>query len=316
MINKIGLVICFTLLLFIGVVNVDAQVYRNQAYRAYIRDHASEAVKQMNKYSVPASITMAQALIESGAGNSILSRDFNNHFGIKCHSSWPGRRTYKNDDNVNDCFRAYDHWQDSYEDHSIFLKRNRYRKLFDLDITDYIGWARGLQDCGYATNKGYANMLILVIESGELYLLDEGIIPSWVSEDNREQYLNAENKKTHIKSEVRGYRQTYISYGLLYVLAKKGDSFLAIARDFDMEQSDLAMYNDVPENFPIHQGDIVYLQMKNTRATYKYPIYTVKVGDSMHSISQLFGIRLSSLYELNGKDLNFAPQEGDVLRLR
>ena len=141
-----------------------------QAYVDYINKYSDIAVKHKNKYKIPAEITLAQGLLESGAGLSELARASNNHFGIKCHADWTGERIYRRDDNPNDCFRKYKTVEDSYEDHSKFLlQHSRYAVLFTYDIRDYTSWATGLQTCGYATDKGYANKLIQIIEDYELY---------------------------------------------------------------------------------------------------------------------------------------------------
>lgn len=146
--------------LFIAIsmsLSVFSQIKWNQAYQQYVDQYKDIAIEQMQRYRIPASITLAQGLLESGAGRSELTRTSNNHFGIKCNNGWEGRRTYHDDDQRNDCFRVYDSAYDSYEDHSKFLAANqRYRSLFQLKTTDYKGWARGLKAAGYATNPVYA----------------------------------------------------------------------------------------------------------------------------------------------------------------
>lgn len=292
--------------------NAYSQRFRSNAYREYIKTYAGEAITQMDKYQIPASITMAQALIETGAGLSSLAKEHNNHFGIKCHKEWKGKKTYRDDDARNECFRSYSSYKDSYEDHSLFLKKKRYSKLFTYDINDYESWAKGLQKAGYATNKGYANMLIATIEQAELYSLDQGSLPSWISD------ISHKNDASISKRNKRKQRDRigYISYSLLYTLAEDGDSFAKIASDMDMDAKDIAGYNDVDLNFPLKKGDVVYLQTKNKKATDKYYLHKVRVGDSMHSISQLYGIQLKYLYLLNDKDGDYVPEEGEVLRLR
>lgn len=292
--------------------NAYSQRFRSNAYREYIKTYASEAITQMDKYQIPASITMAQALIETGAGLSSLVKEHNNHFGIKCHKEWKGKKTYRDDDARNECFRSYSSYKDSYEDHSLFLKKKRYSKLFTYDINDYESWAKGLQKAGYATNKGYANMLIAAIEQAELYSLDQGSLPSWISDTSHKNDTSISKRNKRKQRERIGY----ISYSLLYTLAEDGDSFAKIASDMDMDAKDIAGYNDVDLNFPLKKGDVVYLQTKNKKATDKYYLHKVRVGDSMHSISQLYGIQLKYLYILNDKDGDYVPEEGEVLRLR
>jgi hypothetical protein len=268
----------------------------------YIGKYKNLAIKQMEKYKIPASITLAQALLESGAGLSELAVSSNNHFGIKCHSGWNGERIYRRDDNPNDCFRKYETIENSYEDHSLFLHdRSRYSVLFSYSITDYEAWARGLQKCGYATDKAYANKLIKYIEDYQLYVYD---------------YKSTSSRKNKDKNEPKRVRPAYITHGLLYVEAEASDSFEQIAYDMGFKVEDLLKYNEVPENFPLRKGDIVYLEKKKKKADVPYYEYVVKIGDSMHRISQRYGIRLKNLYKMNKKDSDYVPTEGDVLRLR
>jgi LysM repeat protein len=277
-----------------------------KSYLNYIDNYSSLAVKQMGKYKIPASITLAQGLLESGAGLSELARSSNNHFGIKCHAEWNGERIYRRDDNPNDCFRKYKTVEESYEDHSQFLnKHSRYAVLFSYDIKDYTAWARGLQRCGYATDKAYANKLIKCIEDYELYTYD---YKSKTSGKNK--------KKKDSDKQQQKMRPTYITHGLLYVEAEADDSFEKIAYDMGFKVKKLLQYNEIPENFPLGKGDIVYLEKKKKKADKPYYEYVVKIGDSMHRISQRYGIRLENLYKMNKKNSDYVPTEGDVLRLR
>ena len=293
---------------------MEAQTLRKPIYMDYVRTYSAEARRQMDKHAIPASITLAQGLIETGAGTSALAREHNNHFGIKCHTTWTGKRTYRRDDNPNDCFRSYPTAEASYQDHSLFLKGRRYQRLYALRYDDYRGWAKGLQLCGYATNKGYANMLIKVIEDYELYSFDRGELPSWYGS------AQPSRSQTKYRSSGKSYdnpmRPSYLSYGLLYVLADQNDSYERIAEDMGISAKKLAKYNDTPLDYPLNEGDVVYLEPKNKEATSRYSTYTVRIGDSMHDISQRFGIRLERLYKLNDKDEDYIPEEGDVLRLR
>lgn len=304
----------FALVALLLVYHLDsfAQALRKPTFMDYIRTYEGEARHQMDRHAIPASITLAQGLIETGAGTSTLARDHNNHFGIKCHSTWIGKRTYLQDDNPNDCFRSYPSAKDSYDDHSMFLKARRYQRLFALRYDDYRGWAKGLQLCGYATNKGYANMLIKVIEDYELYTFDRGEYPTWYGGRATSVHRSVESERTYD----RPMRPSYISYGLLYVLADQNDTYERIAADMGISAKKLAKYNDTPLDYPLNEGDVVYLEPKNKEASARYSTYTVRVGDSMHEISQRYGIRLDQLYKLNNKDADYAPEEGDVLRLR
>ena len=164
------------LLLSLACLSAGAESQRKlTSYQKYISKYSDLAIQHQKKYRIPASITLAQGLLESGAGQSDLARRSNNHFGIKCHSDWRGGRVYHDDDLRGECFRKYKRVEDSYDDHSRFLaERSRYERLFKLNIKDYKGWAKGLQKCGYATDRAYANKLIKVIEDYELYRFDSG----------------------------------------------------------------------------------------------------------------------------------------------
>lgn len=284
----------------------------NRAYQNYIQRFANEGIRQMKIHAVPASITIAQGLLESSAGTSELASIHHNHFGIKCHNTWQGKKTYKSDDRPNECFRSYDNDLDSYNDHSNFLKQPRYSALYQLKKGDYRGWAKGLQRCGYATDKGYANKLIAIIELYGLYELDHGRYPSWM---NGKPSIIIREDEQNVLSTLK--HEPFISYGLLYVIAENGDTYTSIAKEMEMKPQRVADYNDAPLDFPLSKGDIVYLQKKNRRATAEYTDHVVGIGESMHSISQRYGIRLSALYKMNDLDPEeYIPTEGDVLILR
>ena len=294
----------FCLLFFITTFAEAATQRKVPSYEKYIKTYSDLAVQHQKKYKIPASITLAQGLLESGAGQSDLARRSNNHFGIKCHSDWRGGRVYHDDDLRGECFRKYKRVEDSYEDHSKFLLRSRYERLFDLKITDYKGWARGLQKCGYATDRAYANKLIKVIEDYELYRYDTGKGHK-ISQKERE-------KQKYPKLRYTIYR----TFGLLYVYAKENDSFDRIAQSLDFKVKALKKFNEVPEDFPLQKGDIVYLEKKKKKADKPYYDHVVQIGESMHSISQKYGIQIKSLYKINKKDKDYIPEEGDVLKLR
>lgn len=275
------------------------------SYEAYISKYSDLAIEHQKKYKIPASITLSQGLLESGAGQSSLARQSNNHFGIKCHSDWRGGRVYHDDDLRGECFRKYDQVEDSYTDHSKFIAfRPRYSVLFDLDLKDYKGWAKGLQQCGYATDRAYANKLIKVIEDYELYRFDS-------HKGSRKQETPLQNKNASAE-----LMPIYKTHGLIYVIARANDSFESIAQNLGFKEKELRKYNEVPEEFPLQPGDIVYLEKKKKKADKPYYDHVVQIGESMHSISQHYGIRLKSLYKLNKKDMEYIPAEGDVLKLR
>lgn len=279
---------------------------RLKVYEEYIEKYKDIARKHQDKYKIPSSITLAQGLLESGAGKSDLAIKSNNHFGIKCHNDWKGETVIAKDDRPDDCFRKYNRVEDSYEDHSLFItQKPRYRKLFDLQITDYKGWATGLQTAGYATDRAYANKLIKLIEDYELFIYD----------------ISSGKIKKHTPKESyvipSAYRHTpYKTFGLVYVIAKRGDTFEGIAQEFGFKAKDLYKYNEVPEDFPLSEGDLVYFEKKKKKAEKPYYEHVVKVGESMYSISQLYGIQVKNLYKMNKQDFEYVPTEGDVLKLR
>ena len=238
-----------TAILALLVCTVAAQAQRKNArYVEYIEKYAPLAVQQMKEHKIPASITLAQGLLESGAGQSALARKSNNHFGIKCGSNWRGRTVRHDDDARNECFRAYSNPRDSYEDHSAFLKRGaRYAFLFDLKVTDYKGWARGLKKAGYATDPSYANRLITIIEDYELYKYDSRGM------SNREN-RNWE-KELKKKPWLANPHQVYIANDIAYVVARDGDTFRFLGKEFDISWKKLVKYNDLHKDYTLEEID-------------------------------------------------------------
>lgn len=275
---------------------------RNEAYESYIRKYREIAVREMDRYRIPASITLAQGLLESGAGRSTLARTANNHFGIKCGGDWDGASVRHTDDAPNECFRSYRHARESYEDHSKFLRtRARYASLFRLKITDYKGWAHGLKRAGYATDPRYADRLIGIIE---LYELDKY--------DRRGSWKRVEEEEA-----IANPHQPYLSNDLVYIIARRGDSLLSLEKEFGISARSLRKYNELPKGYVLQGGEIIYLEKKRTRATKEHIVYVVREGDSMYSIAQRFGIRLKNLYKLNKMSADSpAPKVGDILRMR
>ena len=286
------------LILIISCLTLQSQT-RNKQYEDYIKKYRELAVEEMKKYHIPASITLAQGLLESGAGQSTLARKSNNHFGIKCGSDWNGKTVSHDDDARGECFRAYKHPKESYEDHSKFLAgRPRYASLFKLNITDYKGWARGLKKAGYATNPRYADQLIGIIELYGLHQYDTKDGLKWMKE----------NPNPH---------QPYIANGLVYIVVRAGDSWKSISKEFDISQKKLRKYNDLYKGYALQVGDILYLEKKNKKADKEHIVHVLRAGESMYSISQKYGIRLKNLYKLNKMHENDpAPEVGTILRLR
>ncbi len=273
-------------------------------YEEYIEKYAEMAIDQMNQYGVPASITLAQGLLESAAGRSTLAREGNNHFGIKCHKDWTGRSMLRNDDKPNECFRVYSNAAESFKDHSLFLRRNRYASLFDLDIKDYNGWARGLKKCGYATDPNYAARLISIIELYQLNRFDSG----YSRQHPHEAAETAEfiHKMLQRKHVVRRNR------GLHYVIAQPGDTYGKIALELNVKASQLLKYNDVDKDGEIKPWEEVYLQEKLDEGPSNASKATIGEGESFHSLAQRYGIKLSTLRRLNP---NTPDRPGQTLRL-
>lgn len=297
----------FVVIIAVLILSVEGYAQRrNTRYVEYVEKYCDLAVEQMKEHKVPASITLAQGLLESGAGMSELARKSNNHFGIKCGSSWNGRTVRHDDDARQECFRAYSHPRASYEDHSVFLTRGaRYAFLFQLDLTDYRGWARGLKKAGYATDPSYANRLITIIEDYELYKYDRKSTRPSSSSSRKE-----ESRPSMLPHQV------YIANGIAYIVARTGDTFKDLGKEFDMSWRKLVKYNDLQKDYTLMQGDIIYLKAKKKKASKPYTVYVVKDGDSMHSISQKYAIRLKNLYKMNRKEGDYIPEVGDRLRLR
>ena len=287
-----------TFVCLLGILSLQAQT-RNKQYEEYIKKYRDIAVEEMKKYHIPASITLAQGLLESGAGQSALARKSNNHFGIKCGSDWRGKTVRHDDDERNECFRAYKHPKQSYEDHSKFLvSRPRYASLFKLKMTDYKGWARGLKKAGYATNPRYAEQLIGIIELYDLDKYDKKGGLKWMKE----------NPNPH---------QPYIANGLVYIVVRSGDTWKSISKEFDISRKKLRKYNDLYKGYELQVGDILYLEKKNRRADKEHIVHVLRAGESMYSISQKYGIRLKRLYKLNKmSEDESTPEVGTILRLR
>ena len=210
----------------------------------YIDRFKTIAIQEMNLYGIPASITLAQGLFESGNGNGELARVANNHFGIKCTSDWKGKSYYKDDDQVNDCFRVYDRAEDSFRDHSDFLKRKRYAKLFELDKNDYQGWAYGLKEAGYATNPKYPQLLIGIIQKYNLDQYDrpEGEIQKIKREDRVLAQIN-QNIGQAVKDSLIQATPADKTYTI-----KKGDTLYAISKRFGLTVDELKALNNMADN--------------------------------------------------------------------
>ena len=282
----------------------------NTRYQAYIDQYKDIAIEEMLRYGIPASITLAQGLLESGAGQSELARKGNNHFGIKCHG-WDGRKVYHDDDENGECFRAYNNARESFEDHSKFLKSgSRYRSLFSLDHTDYKGWARGLKAAGYATNPVYAQSLIDIIEVYDLHQYD--YTKSYDKFIDKHSGMTDERKENGTTLHpISIFNNNY------YLRARKGDTFKSIGDEVGISYRKLAKYNERDKKDALQEGEIIYLKKKRSSAPkqFRNRPHVVKAGDSMYSIAQQYGIRLKSLYKKNHLEPDYQIRVGDKLRV-
>ena len=303
---KKSLIFLFTLCCSIG--TAQAQIRWNERYQQYIDQYKDIAIEEMHRWKIPASITLAQGIFESGAGQSELARKGNNHFGIKCNG-WEGRKVYHDDDARNECFRAYDSVFESYEDHSRFLVNGqRYRSLFSLKVTDYKGWARGLKAAGYATNPQYADRLIELIQLYKLYEYDTA---------KRADRFMVEHTKDHNVGGA-GLHPIKIFNKNYYLVARRGDTFKSIGEEVDISYRKLAKYNERSKNDRLTEGEVIWRKKKQKKAPkdYKGRLHYVRQGESMYSIAQSYGIRLKNLYKMNHLSPNDDIHIGQGLKLR
>lgn len=270
----------------------------------YISQFQDAAVENMYLKNIPASITLGQGMLESGNGNSELARRGNNHFGIKCHE-WTGRKVYRNDNRRNECFRAYPSVLDSYKDHADFLSgRERYQQLFALDITDYKGWAKGLERAGYATDSRYAEKLIALIERHQLHRFDRAPRPTGDVFAGR---VNQPAIQPGAVSEVNRVPVTYVL---------PGESKWEVAQRTGLKFKKLDRYNEFGPDDEPQTGDVIFLKKKRARAFRGNEVHTVKEGETIWQITQLYGVRTKSLLKRNNRGLAYTPQPGERLTLR
>ena len=381
----------FLLLILVGTTSLMAQTQERPMTRAeYVEKYKSIAIAHMKRFGIPASITMAQGILESSAGNSELARKSNNHFGIKCKKNWTGEKVYHDDDAKGECFRAYPTVEASYEDHAKFLDESpRYDSLFAYPSNDYRSWARGLKACGYATAPDYAERLIKIIENMKLYELDnegstatpttetkpettpapvpaaapapvatpapaiatpaveekkaetpppaqpqqtenkiydkasEGAtnsaVPSVNSVAVSDEHVNPNNFRVTVNSH-KGYG-VYRTNHTFYIVAKEKDTFESIGKIFEISPTLLRKFNDIPKGGKLAKGDIIYIERKQSQWLGNEMQHQVKKGETLYSISQMYGISLKSLLKLNKIKINRngdykAVQIGEIIRLQ
>lgn len=292
-------------LLFMWLDNTQAQPAQAGSDRTqnYIDRYKDKAISEMKEAGIPASIKLAQGILESGSGTSRLATKGNNHFGIKCQrDEWQGETMRHDDDKPDECFRVYDDPTESWEDHTEFLTSGwRYRELFELDPLDYEAWAHGLKEAGYATNPQYAELLIDIIENHELYVYDR----------------KAASQDPMIAEDFDDPQERVFEFnGIEAVEVQEGETYRDITEEFLHFDYQLARYNDIEQRAELEEGTVLYLKPKNWRPSERY--HTVNEGESMQEISQMYGVRLSRLYKRNLMDpeIEEEPVAGEKLYLR
>lgn len=314
----------------------------------YIRKYSATAVREMYRSGVPASITLAQGLLESRYGQSELAVKGNNHFGIKCHD-WTGKKMYYDDDAKGECFRVYASADESFRDHSDFLRyRDRYKFLFDYDVTDYKSWAHGLKKAGYATDPAYPSKLIKIIEDYQLYDYDT-MTSAAPDESGKETGKKAERRKRQKKSDGAKQetavipesphsieeprrltqeelgekfsfslsRKIYSVNGVKFVYANEGETYSSIASRYDLFPKEILRFNDAVANRALMTGEVVYIQAKKTKAARGMDKYiSDEGGETMRDLSQRFGLKLKNLCKMNGRGEGYVSQPGDEFILR
>lgn len=304
----------------------------------YIDTYKHIAIEHMERYGIPASITLAQGILESASGNSTLAREANNHFGIKCHTDWKGGRTFHDDDKPKECFRVYESAEQSFEDHAEFLsnhRNRRYDSLFVYSHEDYRSWARGLKAAGYATAPDYAERLVHIIEENRLYLLDREGGESLYADAEQAIFTDEEivrdvqhNSGSGNSDEVDpdNYRVTvnayngynvYRSNGVSYILAKEGDTYDRLASLFRVSAGRLRKFNEVSETAVLSKDDIVYIERKRKHWEGTSSVHTVRAGsESLYDIAQNYGVRVKPLARLNKLETNAVLPKGSTVNLR
>ncbi len=344
--------ICITVLtlLIFNVVNCFAQQSKETV--DYINKYKDIAMTEMVKNKIPASITLAQGILESGSGNSVLAKKGNNHFGIKCHSDWKGKTMRMDDDAPKECFRVYDSAEESFRDHSNFLKRDRYKALFDLKITDYQGWAKGLKKAGYATLPTYASVLIKLIENYELYKYDQMVVKGEFKVSGKKPKVDGkkptdEGKQKTTESKKNGKKESrlkkraekqqlavptmqncvvvgvtadkhYIreNFGVKFIFTKENDNIDTLAEELGVYRYQLVKYNDLGKKTTFREGEVLYVEPKRLNAVSGYKYHVIQKGETLSHVSRLYAVRLKRLFKMNDLDENSVLQVGQVIRLR
>ena len=301
---------------------------RKTPQQIYIETYSSIAVSEMYRSGVPASITLAQGILESRSGLSELAAKGNNHFGIKCHD-WKGKTMKVDDDRKGECFRVYDSPDESFRDHSDFLRyRDRYKFLFENDVTDYKAWAHGLKKAGYATDPAYPSKLIKIIEDYNLSVYDTGKEAPKKKHHHGEvahipdSPLSIEEAKPVEKGRLEEFRfslsrQMYSKNGVPFIRSVEGETYESIAASYNLFLKEILAYNDLTKSEALAPGTIVYLQAKKKQSARGLDKYIVEdTGITLRDVAQRFGVRLSSIRKMNGITGEYVPKEGDTVILR
>ena len=299
---------------------------------SYILQFKQIALDQEREFGIPAPITLAQGILESGAGKSGLTRKSNNHFGIKKGTGWNGPLCYAwDDDPQKSPFRVYSSAAESYRDHSMFLKNNsRYRSLFSKSVYDYRGWANGLQRAGYATSPTYAKALIGYIDSYKLYAINGGVklrpgktvtITRTITRAELITRKDIQMEETEESEEQEEFEKTIRKFvveinGVRCTILYPGETLSSIAMKYDISKRDLLLFNETTSENDFQEGDIVFLGKKKKKYEGAQDFYKAKDGESLYTISQRFGIKLASLTKMNNKDSFSVLAEGEKLRLK
>ncbi|MCB0481713.1 MAG: glucosaminidase domain-containing protein [Flavobacteriales bacterium] len=298
-----------------------------QTPKQYIERYDQDAVAEMLKSGVPASITLSQGMLESDYGNSKLAKEAKNHFGIKCHSTWTGGRYTMDDDAKDECFRVYNSVYESFVDHSDFLRRNRrYAFLFELKRTDYKGWAHGLKKAGYATNPKYPELLINIIEANNLDRFDKmekgdlkalGGSSKDIDDNHVASSGASSGGKSTSGSKTSGKKGVQMSdNNIKYVIAEQNETTESVAKRTRLGRWQIVAYNGFQKGQAIPEGTVVYLQPKRGSFKGEQTEHVVKNGDTMWKISQQYGVKLNRLYRKNKLKKGDPIKIGQKIRLK
>ncbi|MFT5821875.1 MAG: LysM repeat protein [Crocinitomix sp.] len=301
----------FSVILFFA---LSASAENKLTSEEYIAKWKITAIEQMNEHAIPASITLAQGILESGNGNSRLAQNANNHFGIKCHKAWDGKTFYQDDDEKDECFRSYENAALSYDDHSLFLTgRERYSGLFELNLTDYKGWAKGLKRAGYATNPKYADLLITIIERHDLGQYDlmpylpiemekereQAELTTTVDKDAPVTVITNEEEKEIEVIAVSSHQVVLNKYRTRYVTVSEGDTFYTISKEFNISLWQLYKYNELGKRDVLKVGEIIYLDPKKGRSKRGSNVFICTENMSLRQVAQAEGLKLKKLLKYN-----------------